>query len=642
MNQDTQNGIDVCFISMPFTAVFSPSIGIALLQGALRRDGFSTSAYYASLDIIKSGIITESENSSLIRSQYSEWLFSEAAFRQKRTDSMLYLLESCRQSRQNPAVIIPRLQEIKERIPEFIEQAADMVIARNPHVAAATSMFFQHIPSLAVLRRIKEKRPDIITLIGGANCDMPMGMGNHRYFEWLDYVIVGEADEVISPLIKQVLEYGNELPLELIPPGVLAPVHRGAGYPDVSWRSLPENLDKLPLPDYSDYFIELQHYGFYDKDKVILLAEGSRGCWWAANKMGCKFCSLNTAQHTYRIKSPEKVLRELDEFSERYEYSGVEFTDNALPVKYFESLLPELAAKKKKKPIFYEIRANRFTREKARLLREAGIKSMQIGIEALNERLLRIMNKGTELWENIQALKFCACENILIFWNLLFEIMGEKSEDFFATIELSKKLLHINAPTGFVVMQYHRYSPFFNENTNLEPHWRYSYLYPLQAEGIAEIAYCYLEKNHDTIFDSMGTNALDNHEYYAALQEIIGFWKYCTRRNDAVVLLGNDNGTELKVVDTRPVLKSGAFKEAVDTAVRHEYNLTGIERELLIACDQAPLAAEVFESWPEGSREIIADFIAKDLIVNTGGRLVGLTMLNPRNSHKHIFKTLFG
>ncbi len=641
MNQDAQNGVDVCFISMPFTAVFSPSIGIALLQGALHREGYSTTAYYPSLDIIKSGIVSYSENANLIRSQYSEWLFAEAAFREARADSMLYLLESCRQTRQDPTVIIPRLQEIKQKIPEFIEHAADIVIARKPQVVAATSMFFQHIASLAVLRRIKEKCPGIITLIGGANCDMPMGVGNHRHFNWLDYVLVGEADNVIVPLTELALKYGTKMPLELIPPGVLAPVHRQAGYPDVSWRSVPDDLDSLPVPDYTDYFAELQRCGFEGDDKVILLAEGSRGCWWAVNKMGCKFCSLNTAQHTYRIKSSEKVMEELGEFNEKYTFHGIEFTDNALPVKYFSSLLPKLAEKKNKKPIFYEIRANGITRGKAELLHRAGIKSMQIGVEALNEQLLKIMNKGTELWENIQALKFCACENIIIFWNLLFNVTGEKTEYYYETIELSKKLLHINAPTGFVVMQYHRYSPFFNEKNDLVPHWRYAYLYPLPPDGIAEIAYCYLEKSDITIFDTLGTNDLLETEYYDSLKDIVAFWKYCTKRNGEVVLIGNDTGEKITVIDTRPKMIKGAFKKAVDTAVKKEYTFSGIERELLIACDLAPLAEDVYKKWPELGRKIIADFIAKDLVVDTGGRIVGLTMINPQSLQAHAYKTLF-
>jgi magnesium-protoporphyrin IX monomethyl ester (oxidative) cyclase len=47
---------------------------------------------------------------------------------------------------------------------------------------------------LALLRIIKEKNPDIITLLGGANCEASMGQAAKRNFPWIDFVVSGEAD----------------------------------------------------------------------------------------------------------------------------------------------------------------------------------------------------------------------------------------------------------------------------------------------------------------------------------------------------------------------------------------------------------------------------------------------------------------
>ncbi len=637
------NSADVCFISMPFTATTTPSFGICLLQGALREAGYTAHSYYANLEILKQGIITLDDHKDLLQQQYAEWLFAESAFREKRNDSMLYLLESCRHIQVDPTRIIPRLQEIKQSIPAFIDHVATEVLALKPKIVGATSMFYQHIASLAVLRRIKEKSPTTITLLGGANCDMPMGMGNHKNFDWIDYIVVGEADSLIIPFTELALEYGRDIPQDLVPPGVLAPVHRSCSYPTTNWRSIPKDLDSIPLPDYTDYFTALDSYDPEVKDKVILLTESSRGCWWAANKMGCKFCSLNTAQHTYRVKSPEVTLQQLHKLKEKYSFHGFEFTDNALPIKYFTTLLPRLAEEENSHPIFYEIRANNLTRERARLLRSAGIKSMQIGIEALNERLLQVINKGVHLWENIQALKFCACEEITIFWNLLFKIMGENDEDYFQTSQLAQKLLHIRAPTGFVVMQYHRYSPFSNEHKNLEPHWRYSYLYPLSPAAIDDITYQYIEKGGTSIFDSMNTNELDRQKYFKELNEIVRFWKYCSNIETQIILHGYTDNDQLRIVDTRPEFSSTNFAAAVNNIKPREYTFTGTEKDLLHTCDRAPLAEDIYREWGDSSREVIADFITKNLVIETEGRLVGLAMLDPIGVNQKLSacKTLF-
>ena len=43
--------------------------------------------------------------------------------------------------------------------------------------------------SLALLRRVKELDPSVVTMLGGANCEAEMGWAAIRAFPWVDFVV---------------------------------------------------------------------------------------------------------------------------------------------------------------------------------------------------------------------------------------------------------------------------------------------------------------------------------------------------------------------------------------------------------------------------------------------------------------------
>src|SRR5207244_4488072 len=81
---------------------------------------------------------------------------------------------------------------------------AEIVDAR-PAIVGFTSVFQQHVASLALARRLKTARPSTYVVFGGANCEGVMGAENLRQFPWIDAVVSGEADHVFPALVRQVL-----------------------------------------------------------------------------------------------------------------------------------------------------------------------------------------------------------------------------------------------------------------------------------------------------------------------------------------------------------------------------------------------------------------------------------------------------
>ena len=69
--------------------------------------------------------------------------------------------------------------------------------------------------------------------------------------------------------------------------------------------------------------------------------------------------------------------------------------------------------------LFYEVKAN-LKKAQVRLLRDAGVRVIQPGIESFSSNVLARMRKGVKGLQNIQLLKWCKEFGITPHWNLLW------------------------------------------------------------------------------------------------------------------------------------------------------------------------------------------------------------------------------
>jgi len=85
------------------------------------------------------------------------------------------------------------------------------LVARSPRIVGLTSMFEQHVPALALAKRLRVALPDTFIVIGGSNCEGPMGRETRKAFRsstrWS--AVKGDA---IFPTIVEHLQLGTEIP----------------------------------------------------------------------------------------------------------------------------------------------------------------------------------------------------------------------------------------------------------------------------------------------------------------------------------------------------------------------------------------------------------------------------------------------
>lgn len=533
--------MEIALISMPFAPFHFPSIGISLLQAELRREKIPCDVYY--LDLLFASRIGCASYSRLgvdtpMAGMSGEWVFSRELFGAEAPRDEGYAEKVLRGEFGHyfRARDVRRLQEIREQAGDFLDDCMDAVPWPKYDLVGFTSSFQQTVASLALAKRVKENFGGTKIAFGGANCEGEMGIELHRQFPIVDYVCSGEGDRAFPELVRR-LESGE--PTEEIP-GIITRNGRETIAPrEIIWPV--SNLDDLPYPCYDDYFEQLGKARLSRKFAPYVPFETSRGCWWG-QKMHCTFCGLNRGAMAYRSKSAARALEELDFLGRRY---GKEIlsVDTILDLKYLETFFPELVARKKKFHFYFETKVN-LSKEQMKLLRDAGIRDIQPGIESLSTAILKLMKKGCSLLQNVQFLKWCGELGLKAHWNVLYGFPGEPPGEYAEMARIVPQLTHLDPPMAFSEVRMDRFSPYFTHPrdyglTQIRAHRAYSYVYPFERETLANLAY-YFEFSH-----AQKENVA---RYAGPAKEAVSAWMTARKRGQLRAIV--KKGT-LSIVDTR-------------------------------------------------------------------------------------------
>ena len=436
---------------------------------------------------------------------------------------------------ETPAGRLEMAAELQRRTVEFVDDLAARIVADGPQVVGLTSTFQQNAASLALARAVKRLDPGIVTVIGGANCDGPMGAALHRNFGVLDYVIRGEG-ELAFPALLEAVRDGT--PVTGIP-GLCGRDAEGISRPN-TMRSAPLPTSALVAPEYTDYFAQWQLSAARNWSPPALVVEGARGCWWG-EKHHCTFCGLNGTSMQFRSKSPGRFFDELVTLAERYRVLDFLVVDNILDMAYIDSLVPRMAETGYDWRFNYEVKAN-LRLNQLRTLAGAGLVALQSGIESLSGHVLGLMDKGVTGCLNIRMLRDAATAGIVVIWNYLYGFPGETDEDYDSIISQLPALHHLIPPAAESRIVIERFSPYADRPElgfpGIRPGARYRLVYDLPPEELADLAY---------VFDSEPCGIGDRTA--ARLRAALAEW---TRAATAGRLTHVDLGDSIVLVNRRP------------------------------------------------------------------------------------------
>ena len=291
--------------------------------------------------------------------------------------------------------------------------------------------FNQLLASLAAAALIKKKHPHIIIVFGGSSCASTTGKSLVEAFNCVDFVIQGEGEKSLLQFCRYIFEKRNNLPENIFSRNPAKQLSSGFSAPPGN-SQLPK-LDELPVPDYTDYFFSLNKW-FSDKPFIpVIPIEFSRGCWW--NK--CTFCNLNLQWCGYRYKKAAQMLAEVNELSDRHGCLDFTFTDNMIPPQESFHFFSQTKKLLSDFSFFAEIRAldeKKSITDVFSLYRSGGLSTIQVGIESLSTNLLKKMQKGISVIENIATMRAAQEHSLVLEGNLIIEFPGSTLADIEETL----------------------------------------------------------------------------------------------------------------------------------------------------------------------------------------------------------------
>ena len=165
----------IALINMPFAGATLPSIALTQLKSILREqlgDRVSVVIHYLNHDFVKYmgkdlyGFMSDSMDAH--NSGLGDWIFRQAAFPELPDNSSAYFQRFFPYRTPQHTAFKEQILEKRRGFDAFLETIIATYRLDQFDVVGFTSMFNQNISSFALAKKLKDRKPEIVTVIGGA------------------------------------------------------------------------------------------------------------------------------------------------------------------------------------------------------------------------------------------------------------------------------------------------------------------------------------------------------------------------------------------------------------------------------------------------------------------------------------------
>lgn len=229
-----------------------------------------------------------------------------------------------------------------------------------------------------------------------------------------DYISIGEPEVDVINICQKRNIYAKEY----------------IGKALVFCSKMNNNLDALPFPRWDMFDLSKYDGGLY------LLA--SKSCKY--NR--CYFCDERLIWgNSFRYRTVENIIAEIEQDVKKYNVNSFFFWDaSILSYPFLEKLCEQIIEKKLKISWTALVRADEVNERIVELMKKAGCVSIEIGIESLNEYMLKKVNKGEKIEDIIRAIEILKKYEIIIEGSFVVGFPGETVESARTTIKEAIKL----------------------------------------------------------------------------------------------------------------------------------------------------------------------------------------------------------
>lgn len=397
------SAMDIVLLTLPRLELRAPIIAPAILKAAVEKHGFTSYCYDLNMDLW----------SNIDKSTLGHvWFDTDLTFRYEDKFSSFW----------------------EEVLSPHVDRWIDKLRSLSPKWIGIT-IFSQRSRwiTIKLCERIRKDLPQVKIITGGTYAEF---LSPELYEKKLtDAYVIGEGEEALVSILKGQLDF----------PGV-------NGKPPQQIN----DLDNIPLPDYSDYDFSKYPAKWFDPRKEpegssdSIYITGSRGCI-----RKCTFCDVVSIWPKFRYRSGQSMAEEMMLQNQKYGSKTFLFTDSLIngSVKQLEDLCMSLIVYKEKGMIDKDIvwQGQFIARSPAQMgenvyamMKEAGCHYVSIGVESGSEKVRGDMKKMFTDADMDFTFKMCAKYGIKMVWLLLVGYPTETEEDFEKTLNLLDKYYWLN------------------------------------------------------------------------------------------------------------------------------------------------------------------------------------------------------
>jgi anaerobic magnesium-protoporphyrin IX monomethyl ester cyclase len=300
---------------------------------------------------------------------------------------------------------------------------AQFLAKQRPDVLALSSMS----PTFDLtLKTVKIARPYVKTIIMGGPHISVWGQKVFDDCPELDFGVIGEGEETIVELLTALANNAS-------PECVAGVIGRDFIGPT---RSLIADLDTLPMPARDLLPLHLYKYPLAKKRLVTTLFT-SRGCPYH-----CIFCDKSIFGSTWRARSADNVLREIDEIVQRYHITSLIIYDDlfTLDKRRVQAICEGILQRGYAIDWKCEGRVNLVDPATLKLMKRAGCSLIAYGVESGTQKGLDFLNKKTTLAQIRHAFRLTQEAGIDTMAYFIFGIPVETYAEEFQTIRFAQEL----------------------------------------------------------------------------------------------------------------------------------------------------------------------------------------------------------
>jgi anaerobic magnesium-protoporphyrin IX monomethyl ester cyclase len=240
--------------------------------------------------------------------------------------------------------------------------------------------------ALQVAQITKEEHPDCVVTLGGYHATF---MPNQilRQNDFVDVIVRNEGEYTTLEVVDAI---ENDKPLKNID---------GINYKEdnvlieTPQRPPIESLDSLPFP--ARHLLPMDQYMVFGRKHQLATMICSRGC-----PMGCSFCA-SSAMHgkRARFRSPENAVDELENVVDDYRVSMIGFMDDTFTL--YPSWVSKFCELITKRGVDVKwgctARVDRMDKQLLKQMKEAGCRTLLLGVESGNQGILNNVQKGATI-----------------------------------------------------------------------------------------------------------------------------------------------------------------------------------------------------------------------------------------------------